>query len=515
MDNVILGNNKRIAQNTIFLYIRMFVLMGVNLYTSRVVLQVLGVEDFGIYSIVGSIVVFFSFFNSSLLETTNRFLSFELGKNDSVTLKKVFSISISVHFGLIILILLLSETIGLWFFRYSLNIPVNRMNAACWVYQFSIFTFCINTLKIPYNACIVSYEKMNFYAYFSILEAILKLGIVFILSCSRYDKLAFYSFLIFIVSVFIFLSYYLYCKLKFVDIRYSFVRDKKDYKKILNFSGWNLFTGIANVGSNIGINMLINIFYSVVVNAAIGIANQVSNAMFAFISNFQTAFNPQIVKLYASEQKGAFMSLIFRSSKFSYFLFLIICIPIIICTDYILKIWLGQVPEYAATFCRLILLYLLIDAMFAPLWLSIQATGKIRLHQIVTGILIFLNLPIAYILLIIGYPPTSVWIVRIVINLIAGAFRIIYLQKLINFSAKKYLFEVLFSSLIISFLSISIPYIFSLYWKDSLLSLAMTIIISILCSMTFMFTFGLNISEKTFIKSVIKTRFLNLFMNKK
>ena len=318
------SNNKHIAKNTLMLYFRMILTMLVSLYTSRIVLNTLGVEDYGIYNIVGGVVILFSFFNNAMSNATQRFLSFELGQNNSVQLKRTFSMIINVHIGIAFLIFLLAETVGLWFLNTHINIPTERMKAANWVYQFSIFTFLINIIRVPYHATIVAYEKMSFYAYLSIIEVLLKLGVVFLIQISPLDKLIFYGFLIFVVSVLILLVYKIYCNKNFDAANYNFFWDTKLFKTLISFSGWSLFGSAANVSSKQGTDILLNIFYGVMVNAAMGIANQVNNAVNGFVQNFQTAFKPQIVKSYAANETDYLIRLIFQTSKFSFFYFIVL-----------------------------------------------------------------------------------------------------------------------------------------------------------------------------------------------
>lgn len=306
MSDINISNNKRIAKNTMMLYIRMLLSMIVSLYTSRVVLNILGVEDYGIYNVVGGVVVLFSFLNNAMASATQRFLNFELGRGDVLEVKRIFSISMTSYICIALLVLFLSETVGLWFFNTQLNIPSSRIDAASWVYQMSIFTFCFSILRIPYNASVIAYERMSFFAYISIIEVLMKLLIVYLLVLGSIDKLILYAILIFVVTVLVNAIYQFYCKHMFEICTYSFFWDKILFKKIIGFSGWSLFGSLANMSAQQGVNFLLNIFYGVTVNAAVGIANQVSSAIYAFISNFQTAFNPQLIKSYASGEKEYF-----------------------------------------------------------------------------------------------------------------------------------------------------------------------------------------------------------------
>lgn len=359
-------DTKRIAKNTLLLYFRMFIMMFISFYTSRVVLNVLGVEDFGLYNIIGGIVVLFSILNGALSSSTQRFLNYEIGKDNKAGVTSVFKNSLSLHLILICVILILSESIGLWYVNNLLDVPIGRLRAANYIYQFTIATFVLNVLRVPFNASIIAYEKMNFYAYISIAEAILKLLIVYLLLMSVYDKLIIYGFLMMMVTLIINMAYIIYCSYSFNDIKIGLSWNKEKIKSITSFSGWNLFGSVAVVSSQHGINLILNYFCGVALNAAAGIANQVTSAMYGFISNFQVAFNPQIVKLYAQNKKEDFFKLIFRASKFSFILFWLIGLPVLLTTPIIFDIWLNQIPEHSVSFTRIIIIYLLIDALNVP-----------------------------------------------------------------------------------------------------------------------------------------------------
>lgn len=499
-------NNKRIAKNTLLLYFRMFLIMGVTLYTSRVVLSTLGVKDFGIYNIVGGIVVLFSFLNTAMTSATQRFLNFEMGRGGNDDVSRVFSMSMTAHLSIVVFIIILSETIGLWFLNSQLNIPAERINAANWVYQFTILTFCIQIIRVPYNASIIAYEKMSFYAYVGVFEVVMKLCVVFSLLYFGRDKLKLYALLTCGVSFVVLIFYKIYCNKVFPISKYNYFWDATLYKKLMSFSGWSLFGSLANVGAQQGLNILLNIFFGVTVNAAMGIANQVSGAINGFVSNFQIAFKPQIIKSYASNDKTYFMNLIFQSSKFSYYLLLLLSLPILINTDYILEIWLKNVPEYSVSFCRLIILFLLIDAISAPLWMSIQATGKIRNYQILMGTLIILNFPLAYIFLKLGFQPESVLIVRLLIHLLTFFARIIYLKSRIGLPAKRYIQEVIVVVSIVTLLALPLPLIINHYILSDWTGLVATTIISLLSTALSIYFWGLKKNEREIFNRMITSK---------
>ena len=383
-------NTRRIAKNTVMLYIRMLLIMAVTLYTSRVVLNVLGVEDFGIYNVVGGIVVMFSFLNGAMATSTQRFLSFSLGKNDQEQVARVFSMSMTTHISIALIVLLLAETFGLWIFYRYLNIPPERMGAAQWVYQLSVLTFCISIIRVPYNAGIIAYERMSFYAYISIVEVCLKLGMVILLQYLGSDKLILYALLMALTTGIVTFIYKLYCCKTFSVCRYHYFWDKHLYKELISFSGWSLFGSAANVGVQQGINILLNVFFGVVTNAALGIANQVSSAVSQLVGNFQTAFNPALVKSYASGDYSYFVRLIFQTSRFSYFLLFIIALPLYLCMPFVLKVWLDIVPEYTVVFCRWMLVFVLIDAVSAPLWIGCNYSG-LKGFLLLSGVSVILS----------------------------------------------------------------------------------------------------------------------------
>ena len=499
-------NNKRIAKNTVYLYIRMFVMMAVGLFTSRVVLDVLGASDYGIYNIIGGVVILFSFLNNALLSATQRFLNYFLGKQDYAKTNMVFCMSMNTYFLLSVLVIALGETIGLWFVNTQLNIPQERMGAAQWVYQFTLVQFIINLLRIPYNASIIAYERMNFYAYVSLVEVVLKLIVVYLLYITAIDKLIFYSFLYTVVPLLILFVYKRYSNRHFDTTRYRRIWDRQLFKDLFSFSGWSLFGSFANLAAQQGLNILLNIFHGVTVNAAVGIANQVTHQVYGFISNFQVAFQPQIVKTYAAGERERFNTLLFQTSKFSYYMILLIGIPLLFTLDSILSIWLVEVPPYTAIFCRLIFIFLAIDAINAPLWMSVQATGNIRNYQILMAVLIFLNFPAAYVLLKLGFPPHSVWYVRIVVNLITMVARIIYIARVIAFPALSYLSKVLTPILLVTLLALPVPIVLNLLIKGFWSNLVIVILVSLLVTALDVCFIGMNRHERQMSLAMVASK---------
>ena len=502
-------DNKRIAKNTAMLYVRMLLTMLVTLYTSRVILNTLGVEDFGIYNLVGGIVVLFSFFNSAMSMATQRFLNYEMGRGTIDSIKRVFSMSMIVHFSIIIFILLLAETIGLWFLNTYLNIPEERIEAANWVYQFSILTFSIKVIQVPYNASIIAHEKMTFYAYISIVEVILKLLIVLVLPWGGVDRLILYSSLVCGVTILIFLCYRYYCLKHFVVCLFHFIWDAELYKRLISFSGWTLLGQVAVVGVNQGINFILNIFFGVIVNAAMGIGYQVVNAIQSFVSNFQTAFKPQLMKSYAAGDHSYLFQLVTVTSRFSFFLLFILAVPVLYNTEFILRIWLKQVPEYSVTFCQLLIINSLIEALAGPLWMSVHATGKIKNYQIIISLLYLLNLCFSYFFLLLGYYPEIVLWIKLFVGIIILFVRIVFCQKLIKLPVKTYFEKTIRLILPVIIIALPFPYLLKSYLGEveyffaSLIGGSIIIIIAIYyCGITRLEREHVNKYTKIFLSKI-------------
>lgn len=485
------------------LYVRMILIMLVSLYTSRVILKALGVEDFGLYNVVGGVVVLFTFINNAMVTSTQRFLNFEIGRNDIEEAQKVFSASLNIHFLIAGIFLLLAETVGLWFLNQYIQIPDGRETAANWVYQFSVIVSILNIIRSPYNAAIIAHEHMSFYAYVSIIEVILKLAIVYMVYLFA-DRLIAYAFLMMLVTLIVLGVYYIFCRKKYQICKYRFEYDKKRYLSLASFSGWSLFGSLANMGASQGINIILNMFFGVAVNAAMGIANQVNAAVYQFVSSFQTAFNPQIIKSYAAGDRTYFISLIMNTSRYSFLLLFLLALPIYICCPEILSIWLGTVPEYAVEFCRLMLLFLLIDAVQGPLWVSAQATGKIKNYQILMSVLILLNLPITYVLLVFFKNPEIALIVRVAVNFITAVARVIYLNHLYDFPIWIYMKEVIFRCLLVLLVAYPVPHLVHKMMGMTIVDTIANILIDLVCAVSVIAIVGLRSKERILIVNKAK-----------
>lgn len=497
------NTTKRIAKNTLMLYFRQILIMIVSLYTVRVVLNTLGAEDYGIYNVVAGVVVLFSFVNNAMATSTQRFLNFNLGKNDTEKTQQTYSASLLIHIGIALIFIVLAETIGLWFVNTKLNIPLERHSAAMWCYQFSIITTVFNILRVPYNAVIIAYEKMSFFAWVSIVEAVLKLLVVYLLIISPLDKLVAYVILLTLVSIIILFCYKIYCNKKFATAHYKKVTDYSLVKEILGFSGWSLFGATANVANNQGTNIVLNMFTNVTVNAAMGIANQVNNAVYSFVSNFQTAFKPQLVKSYAAGEKEEFNNLIIRSAKFSFYLLWIIVLPLTLNLDFVLGIWLKNVPEFSIGFVKLILLYSLFESINGPLWLAVQATGKIKKYQIIVSCLIFSNLPLSIIAFSLGANPYWVLLIRIILECFITIFRLLYLKKTQKFSIRSYIKHVIIPVLLVMIFSFIITTILSSNFSGFVFFF-ISCFVSVIVNVLLVFIVGININERKMLVSFFK-----------
>lgn len=493
------NNNKRIAKNTLLLYFRMLFMMIVSLYTSRVILNALGVEDFGIYNVVGGVVAMFSVISGSLSAAISRFITYELGKGDQSKLNKIFSASVTIQLLLSLIIVVLIESVGVWFLNAKMTIPAERMTAANWVLQFSIVTFVINLISVPYNAAIIAHERMSAFAYISILEAVCKLTIAFLIMVSPMDKLIFYAILMCMVSVIVRFTYGHYCKKHFAECTYHFHWDADILKKMFGFAGWNFIGASSAVLRDQGGNIVINLFYGPTVNAARGIAIQVNSAIMGFVSNFMTALNPQITKSYASGDREYMMTLIFQGARLSFYMLLLLSLPVLVNTHYILVLWLKLVPEHAVLFVQLILIFAMSESISNPLVTAMLATGKIRNYQIVVGGLQMMNLPISYVCLRFGCIPETVLVVAIAISQCCLAARLYMLRRMIGLSSIQYMKKVYFNVIAVALLSVMIPAILSMYMEESFLSFAILSLLAMACTIAVELYVGCNGKERAFV----------------
>ncbi|WLD24698.1 MATE family efflux transporter [Flavobacterium dauae] len=408
----------------------------------------MGVEDYGIYNIVGGIVAMLGFFNSSMSVATQRYMSYDIGKNDFKKLNKTFNSSLLIYIFIGLLIVILLETVGLWYVNNRLVFPPEKSFSVNVVYQFSILTFLVNLTQLPYNALILAREKMQVYTYVSFLDTILKLVVLYLLFLGE-NKLILYSGLIFAATVIVQIVYHVYCHKRFEETKINFTRDKEYLKELLSFSGWNLFGSIAVVARNQGVNLVLNVFFGLVINAAFSISILVQNAVGSFVANFQKALNPQIIKNYADGNHENAIKLMSEGAKYSFYLMLFFAIPLLIHTQYILSVWLTDVPHYTVIFVRLSIVVSLINTISGTLMTMLQAIGKIKWYQIIDGFLVFLNLPLSYIFLKITEKPEIVYVVIIAISIISFIPRVILLRKYISFNISSFFLKIILNIFII------------------------------------------------------------------
>ena len=495
------SNNKRIAKNTMLLYVRTLFIMLVTLYTSRVVLNTLGVTDYGVYNVVGGVVAMFGFINSSMSSATQRYITFALGKGDMAQLQKVFSTALQIHVLIAALIVVLGETVGLWFMYTQMQIPADRMDAAFWVLQCSIVSTVVMIISVPYNADIIAHEKMSAFAYISILEAVLRLAVVYVLLVFSYDKLILYAFLILGVQLLVRLCYTRYCNRHFKESKYRHVWDKRLMKEMSGFAGWSLFGNLSGVFTGQGLNMLLNVFFGPVVNAARAVAVQVQGAIQQFVGNFQMALNPQITKTYARGEMEEMHKLIFRSARFSFYLLFFISLPVLFETDFILTIWLKTVPEHTVVFLRIMICTSLIYSLANPLIAANQATGKVKKYQAVCGTILLLILPVSYVCLLLGSPAYSVFIVHFVMESIAQLARMVMLRPLIGIRVMDYLVNIYSKVLQVVALSAVVPFFIYMYMPDGLMRFLIVCAVCALSVVAVAYSVGLYANEKAFVKS--------------
>lgn len=494
-------NNQRIIKNSIILYIRMIVTLLISLYTSRVILKILGFEDFGIYNAVGGLVTMFTFLNSSMNVATSRFISVGLGKHNLKLSKLIYGQAVIIHLIIAIIITIILETIGLWFLYNKLTIPEGRIDAAYWVLQASIIGCFITIISTQDQATIISHEKMGAFAFFSLFDAIAKLGIIFIIPILNYDALKLYSVLIVLVIIIERIILIIYCHKSFDEVKTKIKFDGSLFKSMSTFAGWNILSNLAYMSTEQGINILLNIFFGPVLNAARGIANQVTNIVRTFVSNIRTSINPQIYKSYSEANYKYMHTLVFASAKFSYFAILVMALPLVIIVDSLLKIWLDDVPPYTSSFIICILIYLLIESFATTLTVSVHATGKIKSYQIAESIAMLLTLPIAYIILKMGYNPIGAYLTQIIVSLFTMIIRLIIALPKINIKWKDFNKAVIVPIGKVSIISI-LPLIVAEYLtniKDTRNSVFFALV-EFIFTLIIIYFQGLTPSEQDFIK---------------
>ena len=498
-------DNTRLAKNTILLYFRMALMMCINLYTSRIVLHTLGVEDYGIYNVVGGVVVMLSFVNDSMTASTQRFLSFELGSGKKQRLREVFATSINIHLVISLIIVLIGETVGLWFLHEKMVIPPERMYAAEWCYHLSIFTAVLNVLSYPYISAIIAHEKMSSFAYIAILDAVLKLLLVYLLLVFDYDRLIFYAILYAAEKLLIRLIYNIYCVRNFDECKYRWFFRKDLFRDMASFAGWKMWGELAMVLYIQGLDLLLNVFFGPIVNAARAAAHYAQGAVGNFASNFQMAINPQIMKTYASGQLKKMHQLIYTGTRVTFCMLLTVCLPLLVETPAVLGLWLKEVPEGSVTFLRLMLVILMIRQSTNILVTAIAATGKIRKYEVTISILMLTILPISYVVLKLGGAPWSVFVVYLSVVVISY-FTILYIiLPQIKLSLKKYVRYAVMRCAIVLLLSLIVPSVVILLVDSGMLVSILNIILMVVSTIVISYYFGLEAKERSNVNYKVKT----------
>jgi O-antigen/teichoic acid export membrane protein len=502
-------NNKRIAKNTLFLYFRTMLTMIVSLYTSRVILNTLGIVDYGLNNVVAGVITLFSFLNGALGASTSRFLTFELGRNDTEKLKNVFRTAFNIHAALAVIIVIFCETAGLWIVNHVLVIPPERLFACNIIYQYVVVSALLSITQVPLNASIIAHERMNVYAYLGISDAVLKLAVAYLITVSTFDKLITLGALNLCVSFGMYLFYHIYCKKHFSEYNFRLKTDKKLNREMIGFSTWSLLGQLQVMLKNQGINILINIFFGPAVNAANAIAYQVNHAITNFSNNFTTAMQPQIIKSYAANEREQMKALVFRAGKFSFFLLMILSIPACLEIDIILKLWLKNVPEYASVLTRLIIILTLIDAYTFSTYTPVYAVGKLKNYQLTLTCIYLLNLPLAYVCYMFGASPSAALIISIILNIICMPARLYFLKKSVNIGIIEYFKNVILINVFVLVPSTILPIFVYLYLPYGFGRLLLVSITSVISSVIFIYLLGLKKNERQITIRLLKDK-LNL-----
>ncbi|MDY5532547.1 oligosaccharide flippase family protein [Butyricimonas virosa] len=502
--NTKITKSTRVAKNTILLYIRMMVVMLINLYTVRLVLNALGVEDYGVYNVIAGVIIMLQSVSSVLSTATQRFYSYSIGENRPEYLKNIFSASINIYVLFSFLVIVLGETIGLWFVNTQLVIPTERMIAANYVYQFSIFSFVCTIIQVPYSAVTIAHEDMGIFAVISTLEAVLKLMFAWLLFIIPFDKLIFYGAFLFLIPVLSLILYMVIGHGKYAECHYQKKIERSLYKKMLSFSGWTLFSSLAGTGINQVNTILVNIFFGPVVNAARAIALQINSAMSSFCASFLTAIKPPMIKSYAEGDHVYLNKIFYLSNKFVYYCLLLVCLPLLFEMDTVLELWLKIVDVQTVLFSRLILIYALIMSLNNPISIIIQATGYVKEYSVFVEFFTLLSVPVTYILFKLGYPAYTTFVVMVIVAFAAHIVRLIYLKKYYNlFSYSEYIKLFILPAILITFVVFLLVGVVHFAISNALLRLCLTVLISVVSTTLLTFLIGLSKNEKGMLKALI------------
>lgn len=500
--------SRRIAKNTLMLYVRMLALMFVGLYTSRVVLSALGENDYGIYNVVGGVVAMFTIISGALNSAVSRFITFEMGKGTDAQLNKVYSTAVTIQMILALIVVIFAEPIGLWFIENEMTIDPSRIPAAKWVLHFSLLAFVINLMSVPQMASITAHEKMSAYAYIGLMDGFLRLAVAFMIMRSAGDKLILYSVLMSAVVLIVRISYGIYCRVNFNECRYRPVFDRQLIKEMFSFAGWNFIGVTSGVLRDHGGNILVNLFSGPAVNAARGVAVQLNGAVQGFVTNFMTAVNPQITKSYASGDMGYLFPLLRRSSRMSYYLLFMIALPILFNTEYLMGVWLKDVPEHASLFVQLFLVFALSESISNPLITAMLATGRIRNYQLAVGGLQLLNIPVSYVCLKLGAMPEITVVVAIIISQICFFVRLLMLKKMIGLETGRYLREVYLNVIAVTIVSLVVPMLVFRSLPSDFIGFCASVTICVLSALVSVVFVGFRCEERkeliNYIRRVMK-----------
>lgn len=497
------SNNKRIAKNTILLYLRSLIVMLVSLYTSRVILHALGVEDYGLYNVIGGVVSLFAFLRTSMTKSTQRFLNVEMAREGG-RLKDTFRVSFSIHAIMAVIALILAETIGLWFLNSHIQIPEGREVAANVVYQSTVISLVFTILSVPFNAAIIAHEKMGYFAIVSIIDSVLKLVICYLIIVDGIDRLIMYGWLMMLINIANFLMYMIYCFRNHNETSVKFLYDKLLFRKMLGYTTWTVVGSSAIVATNQGNNILVNMFHSVTANAAMGIASQVNAAVVSLTTNFQTAFNPQITKSYAAHDFEYLKNLVYTTSKMSYYLLFLVSLPLFFNMEWCLSVWLKEVPQYASTFSILILCNAILNALSMPFNYAVLSTSNIKWFQITTSLVFLSDLVIVYALFTLGASAPVALAVKVAIMFIMLGVRLFYANKVVEcINARTYAREALFPIIIVTLICVGIGFTLYSHYFDSL-SFIVRLVLLICISLSIVYSIGLKENEKQTIIKVIR-----------
>ena len=499
--------SKRIAKNTVYMYIRMFITLLIGLYTSRVVLASLGFDDYGLYNVVGGIIAMFGFLNGALSQTTSRYITFYLGKDDDNRLREVFSTSFYIHVLLALIIAALGETVGLWYVQNKLVIPDGRYVAAMWLYQFTVITAAVNIISVPFNASIISHEKFSVYALVAVVESVMKLVIALLLSCAPFDRLIFYGVLLLLLQIAYNAFGWIYSVNRFKGIRIIKILDRRLLKEMFGFSGWNLFGTFSYVFFTQGVNLMLNFFCGTAVNAARGIAVQVESVVRNFATNVQSTMNPQIIKSYAQSDKQRMFSLVFASSRYCFFLFWLIALPIILEAEYLLKIWLGDYPEHTVNFLRITLLNVTLESLVTPLYMSNLASGKLKMYQICMCVISTVFIPATYIAIKLTRIPESVFLCILALSIVEMVARVIIVHRQVGLPRMEYVRKVILTVLAVSAAGSAVPVLIHFNMGTGLARLLIVGSICVLSMGLSVYFIGIDNNERGIVKAFVRQRF--------